>query len=556
MAMAMAIAIAVALAVLALPAAASADWPFYGHDLANSRNAGTAGPPAAKVTTMPRAWTFNSPTGDFTGTPAIAGGVVVAGDQGGHVYALDAVTGKRLWSTPVGAPVNGSAAIDTNAPGGATAYVPVAQPNGPRLVALSLADGATRWDATLTQQQGSSVYGSPVFWNGAVYIGTSGPNGDDSTARGSVVALDQASGQTRWQTFMVPPGRDGAPVWSTPAIDTATGRLYVGTGNNYHAPATDLSDAIVAMDAATGQVLGHHQATAGDSFAADNPAGPDYDFGASPNLFDGPSGQHLVGEGQKSAVYWALDRSTMQPIWNTTVGPAGPVGGILGSTATDGARVYGADTLDGQVFALGHDGGTQWESADAGGLHVGATTLANGVLYTLDPNGALNARDPATGTILAKLPLDGPALGGVSAAGGAVFVAQGTGPLPEPAPQSDGTGSIVAFGDTSGAGAAGGAGGPGQPGVGAPKGRLRLSVRPRRVRADRLVRLRVRVTRGSKPAGRVTVRVGRRRVHTAANGRVTVRVRFRRPGLHVVRAGRLGAAGARATIRVTAARGG
>jgi hypothetical protein len=80
---------------------------------------------------------------------------------------------------------------------------------------------------------------------------------------------------------------------------------------------------------------------------------------------------------------------------------------------------------------------------------------------------------------------------------------------------------------------------------------LRLSVTPRRVRANRLVRLRLRVTRGSKSGGRVTVRVGRLRVHTATNGRATVRVRFRRPGLHVVRAGRLGSAGARATIRVT-----
>src|SRR3954468_15561510 len=99
------IATALALSALALPQAASADWPVYGHDLSNTRNAGRAGPPADRVTALKRAWTFDSPTGDFTGTPVVAGGVVVAGDYGGHVYALDAVSGQGLWAKDAGAPV-------------------------------------------------------------------------------------------------------------------------------------------------------------------------------------------------------------------------------------------------------------------------------------------------------------------------------------------------------------------------------------------------------------------------------------------------------------------
>src|SRR5206468_904748 len=110
-------------------------------------------------------------------------------------------------------------------------------------------DGATRWDTVLTDQAASSVFGSPTVWNGTVYIGTSGPNNDNTNARGSVLAIDQATGAIRWQTFTVPPGRDGAAVWSTPAVDPATGRLYVGTGNNYHDPTTDTEDAILALDA-------------------------------------------------------------------------------------------------------------------------------------------------------------------------------------------------------------------------------------------------------------------------------------------------------------------
>ncbi len=437
------------LAALGLPYTAMAAWPVYGHDLANSRDAGVDGPSASQVGSMSRSWTFTASTGDFTGTPVVANGVLVAGNNGGWVYALDAVTGKVLWSKDVGQPINGTAAIDANAAGGAVVYVPVAEVGGPRLLALSLRNGATRWDAVLTNQPKSSVFGSPVYWNGTVYIGTSGPNNDDSTARGSVVAVRASTGRVRWQTFTVPPGRDGAAVWSTPAIDTATGRLYVGTGNNYHTPTTDTEDSMMALDAASGQILGHYQATSGDSFAANNPTGPDFDFGASPNLVNGPNGEQLVGEGQKSGVYWALDRATMKPVWNTTVGPGGVLGGILGSTAYDGTRIYGADTLDGAVFALTRGGSMQWTSPESGVLHLSAATIAHDVLYTVDPAGFLTARDPATGAILAKLSLGAPSFGGVSAVGGAIYVAVGTGPPPAPAPQQDGSGSIVAFGDTS-----------------------------------------------------------------------------------------------------------
>jgi polyvinyl alcohol dehydrogenase (cytochrome) len=436
-----------ALSGLGLASPAMGDWPLYGHDLANSRDAGSDGPSPGQLS---QAWAFKSSTGDFTGTPVVAGGVLVAGDNGGSIYALDAVSGKLLWSRDVGQPINGTAAIDTHAPGGATVYVPIAEQGTPRLLGLSLRNGATRWDTVLTKQQGSDVFGSPVYWRGTVYIGTSGPNNDDSTARGSVVAVSQASGRIRWQTFTVPPGRDGAAVWTTPAIDTATGRLYVGTGNNYHPPTTDLEDSMLALDAATGQILGHFQATSGDSFAADNPVGgPDFDFGASANLIEGPGGEPLVGEGQKSGTYWALDRATMQPVWSTSVGPGGVLGGILGSTAYDGTSIFGADTLDGDVFSLARDGSRQWRSLDVGVAHLSPTTVANGVLYTVDPTGTLAARDPTSGAILAKRLLGAPSFGGISAAGGAIYVAVGTGPPPAPAPQRDGPGSIVAFGDTS-----------------------------------------------------------------------------------------------------------
>jgi polyvinyl alcohol dehydrogenase (cytochrome) len=331
-------------------------------------------------------------------------------------------------------------------------FVPVAQVGGPRLLALSLKDGRVRWDTVLTRQSSADVFGSPTVWNGTVYIGTSGPNNDNSTARGSVVALSEATGRRRWQTFTVPQGRDGGAVWSTPAIDTARGRLYVGTGNAYHQPAADTTDAMMVLSASTGAVLAHFQATPDDAFAANDPAGPDADFGASPNLLVGPSGRSLVGEGQKSGTYWALDRATMRPVWMQTIGPGSAVGGILASTAYDGSRIYGSDSADGQIWALDRAGAMQWSSLDPGAAEFSPVASAHGVLYSVDPAGFLVARDSATGLVLNAFSLGGPSFGGVSVAGGSLYAAVGTGPPPQPAPAEDGSGSIVAFGETSSSG--------------------------------------------------------------------------------------------------------
>jgi polyvinyl alcohol dehydrogenase (cytochrome) len=454
------ISVIAAAAALAIPSAALADWPVYGHDLSNTRSAGAEGPSVSQAGSLKQAWKFDSSHGDFTGTPVVAGGVLVAGSNLGTVYALDAVTGKQRWSRNVGQPINGSAAIDLDAPGGATAFVPIAQVGAPRLVALSLATGAVRWDTTLTRQEGADVFGSPTFWQGTVYIGTSGQGNDEARARGSVVALDEASGTIRWQTYMVPPGDDGAPVYSTPAIDTDTSRLYVGTGNAYHEPAGDMTDSMVALNAANGQILGHFQSVAGDVWQADSPTGPDVDFGASPNLITAPDGRLLVGEGQKSGIYWALDRATMQPAWRIQAGPGSQLDGGIDSSAYDGTRIYGGDAINGEIFALGRDGSSQWSSGTGVPLQFSPVAEGNGVLYNASSNGQLTARAISSGAVLAQISLGAPTFGGVSIVGRALYAAIGTGP-PSPAQpipgidtsQIDGNGSIVAFGDTSESGA-------------------------------------------------------------------------------------------------------
>jgi polyvinyl alcohol dehydrogenase (cytochrome) len=418
------------------------EWPFYGKDLSNSRNGGATGPSYNEVPTLGPVWSFASSDGDFTGTPVVAGGKLVVASGGGSVFALDAATGRKLWSKDLNGPINGTAAI-----AGKRVFVPVATPGAPSLAAFDLDKGKLLWRTRLDSQKNSDVFGSPVVWQPkpacgrrthcrgepTVYIGTSAEYGEvndpDVNTRGSVVAIDAATGRRRWKTFAVPPKHDGGAVWNTPAIDTATGRLYVGTGNAYHKPAADTTDAVLALDARSGRIVAKRQATADDVWngTEGRANGPDYDFGASVNLVRGAGGRKLVGAGQKSGTYWAFDRRTLAPVWSAMTGPGAPsVGGIVGSTASDGRRVYGPDTPAGEVWALDLAGSMAWVSSDAGPLQFSPVSVANGVVYTTDMSTHLTARDAGTGVVLAKLPLGAPSWGGVAIAGGSVFAVTGT----------------------------------------------------------------------------------------------------------------------------------
>ena len=78
--------------------------------------------------------------------------------------------------------------------------------------------------------------------------------------RGSVVALRVRDGAQVWKTYTIndaphPTGKtstgtirqgpSGAGIWSAPTIDPKRGMLYVTTGDNYSAPASTTSDAVL-----------------------------------------------------------------------------------------------------------------------------------------------------------------------------------------------------------------------------------------------------------------------------------------------------------------------
>jgi len=126
----------------------------------------------------------------------------------------------------------------------------------------------------------------------------------------------------------------GAPVWNTPTVDARRGLLYFGTGENYSSPAQDTSDAIIAMDAATGVIRWSFQATPGDAWNlacmpfipdhANCPAeqGPDFDFASPPALIE-VDGREILVAGQKSGDVWGLDPDTGKLVWHRKAGRGG-----------------------------------------------------------------------------------------------------------------------------------------------------------------------------------------------------------------------------------------
>ncbi len=412
---------------------------MYGADVANTRT--TSGGPSASAVLLHlhQAWRLDTTDGDFTGTPVVSGGVAFVGSNGGVVRAIRASNGHVLWKSRLPAGINGSLAV-----AGGSVFVPLARVGSPAIVALDSTTGAEQWTTVLDTSTDADVYASPIPTTigsrPVVLEGVSAVSGDPaSPLRGSLSALDAATGQVVWKSYMVPTGFNGGAVWSTPAVDLAHGTVFVGTGNAYSGAAARTTDAIVKVDLATGALLGSLQGTSGDVFSSSTP-GLDFDFGASPNLFT-INGRAVVGEGAKSGVYWVADRASMLAVWHTQIGVGSVVGGILGSTAYDGGRVIGPESLPGYLWSLSASNGVpNWITTGLlDVVHLSPVAVSNGVVYSIATSGFLEAFLESTGTPIAEQPLKLGTIaldGGVAVADGMVFADLG----------SQGTsGAVVAF---------------------------------------------------------------------------------------------------------------
>jgi polyvinyl alcohol dehydrogenase (cytochrome) len=318
-------------------------------------------------------WAFGF-DGDVTAfaQPTVVDGQIFVGSAGGVIHALRADTGCLQWTYQADGPVRMSIVV---APMGPTHVLLFGDQTG-RFYALDAETGTLIWKKQIETHDAARLTGSPVVHDGNVFVPVASweeTRALDSTYpcctfRGSVVALRVRDGEQVWKAHLVgvpkPTGKtkrgteqlgpSGVAVWAAPTLDTKRGVLYLATGDNYSSPATELSDAVVAVDIGSGKVRWSRQVTPNDAYNSScgtdklncpEEDGPDYDFGASVIAATLPDGRELLLAGQKSGMVYALDPDKDGAIvWQTRIASAVPnVGtavGVLWGMASDAQNVY------------------------------------------------------------------------------------------------------------------------------------------------------------------------------------------------------------------------
>jgi polyvinyl alcohol dehydrogenase (cytochrome) len=411
------------------------------------------------------------------------------------VYALDVRTGCLAWAFQADAGVRSTPVVGRAADGGVAVYFGDAHA---QVYALDAASGALRWKAKVETHLDAMITGGVTLHEGRLYVPVSSleegtaalPTYECCTFRGSVAALDAATGRQLWKTFAIAEvprrttknasgtqlwGPSGAGIWSAPALDPDRNRLYVATGDSYSNPAAPESDAIMALAMDTGRIVWIRQTLAGDAWNVGcleatgagrlncpEKAGPDHDFSSSPILTIAADGRRVLLAGQKSGALYGLNPESGELLWKTQAGEGGVLGGIEWGFATDGSVAFVSlsnafEKKPGEAGGLlavdVADGKTRWSAPPAGntcGERTGcstaqpaAVTVIPGVVFSGSLDGHLRGYATETGRVIWDfdtardfetvngIPARGGSLNGPGAtvAGGMLFVNSGYGSL-------------------------------------------------------------------------------------------------------------------------------
>jgi polyvinyl alcohol dehydrogenase (cytochrome) len=380
----------------------------------------------------------------------VIGGRVYVATAEGDVYVLDAKTGCVHWTLEVEAGIRSAITIEQLGNGQLVAYFGDQTAN---VYAVDASVGKVLWKVEVDEHPHAAVTAAPQLFSGRLYVPVSSreesqvgdPRYPCCSFRGSVVALDAATGARIWKTYSVAEaavataknsigtqlyGPAGGAIWNTPTIDTRRNVLYVGTGNNFAPPATELSDSLVALDLNTGAVRWSRQVTENDiwngscrqpdreaAVCPDKDA-PDFDFTGSALLVDVGNGRQLIVVGNKSGVIFGFDPDAAGTIvWQRRVAVGSSSGGVFWGSATDGVNIYAAnaDFLADKPAASGgmnavdlRTGSVVWNVPGAGCVNrtpckpsqAAAVTLIAGAAFSGTMDGRLRAYSTRDGKVL------------------------------------------------------------------------------------------------------------------------------------------------------------
>jgi alcohol dehydrogenase (cytochrome c) len=369
---------ALLLCPISAPAAAQADgdWPSYNRTLTSERMSPLADITADNVGNLKEvcSWDLGRQTSFQTG-PIVADGTLYLTTDFDTV-ALDPATCEEKWKiTEEYEPASmlqvnrGAAFLDGRIFRGT---------QDGRILAYEAATGERVWERAIADPKlGESVPAAPIAWEGLVFAGNAG--GDNKGVKGRMYALDAATGEIRWEFYLVPKDADdptrgpaapespeltamlgeswgnkeGVPItggatWASYTLDPEAGELYVSGGN----PAPDFArefrpgdnlfaNSVVVLDARTGAYKRHMPMVPRDFH--------DWDVAAAATLFTSEGGRDLMATGVKDGHLYIHDRATGELLHRKPI--------------TTIENVDAPITEAGTHFCPGSQGGTEWNGA-------------------------------------------------------------------------------------------------------------------------------------------------------------------------------------------------
>jgi alcohol dehydrogenase (cytochrome c) len=447
------------------------EWPTYNGHLSGNRHSALDQINAGNVHRLAPRWMFPIPGARrLEVTPVVVGGVMYV-TSGNAAFALDAFSGRQIWSysRPLTKGVIGDAAGGINRGVAVLGDRVFMVTDHAHLIALDRRSGRLVWDVEMADyREHYGATSAPLVVNDLVISGTSG---GDEGARGFIAAYRATTGERAWR-FWTMPARPGDPgsetwigramehgcttAWLTGTYDPGTGLLYWTTGN----PCPDYngderkgdnlySDSVLALEAGTGKLRWYFQFTPHDLHdwdAAQTPLLADTIFRGRPRklllqanrngffyVLDRVTGEFLLGEPFVKKLTWAqgLDakgRPILVPGNDPTPQGTETCPAVEGATNWmstafhPGERLYYVMALE--ACGIYTKSAAWWEPGKS--FYGGGTRRVPGE----ERRKVLRAIDPETGRIAWEYPQAGEAMswsGVLSTAGGLVFFGDDSG---------------------------------------------------------------------------------------------------------------------------------
>ncbi len=320
--------------------APAAGWLAHGRTADEQRHSPLQQVHSDNVAELGLVWSFETGQGrGHEATPIVVDGVMFITAPWSVVHALDAKTGKPIWTHDPKVPrwwgrraccdvVNRGVAVHEG-------RVYFGTLDG-RLVALDAIDGAPVWEKnTIDREQPYTITGAPRVVKGKVLIGNGGA---EYGVRGYVSAYDAKTGDMVWRFFTVPGDPSlpfehpeletaaatwngewwklggGGTVWDSMAYDPELDLVYIGTGNgspwarSLRSPGGGdnlFLSSILALRPDTGELVWHYQTTPADNWdytAVQHIMLVDREWEGRP--------RKLLMQAPKNGFFYVLDRET------------------------------------------------------------------------------------------------------------------------------------------------------------------------------------------------------------------------------------------------------